>query len=150
MKKLTTNQMLIGGGVIALIYILYKKKKGQNGSDMIQDAMNGELPDVSVSDGDKGTNEPVKSIPTGETKFNTCKRALAEFEKIKMTSRMTEKELFKLRDEMLKGCTGAMPMPSKPIPTTKPLPTPTTKPYYPSKPPIKPNRGGGGLIGITI
>ena len=52
MKKLTTNQMLIGGGVIALIYILYKKKKGQKGSNMIKDAMNGNLPDVSVSDGE--------------------------------------------------------------------------------------------------
>ncbi len=146
MKKLTTNQLLMAGGVIALIYILYKRKKGQNGSDMIQDAMNGDLPDVSVSDGDKGTSEPVKSIPTGETKFKTCKRALAEFEKIKMTSRMTEKELFKLRDKMLKGCTGAMPMPSKPFPKPYPKPYPTK----PTLPPIKPNRGMGSLIGITI
>ena len=89
-----TNQLLLGGGVVALIYILYKRKKAKNGSDMIQDAMNGDLPDVSVSDGDKGTSEflPVKSIPTGETKFKTCKQALAEFNKIKMTSRMTEEE----------------------------------------------------------
>ena len=137
-----TNQLLLGGGVVALIYILYKRKKAKNGSDMIQDAMNGDLPDVSVSDGDKGTSEPVKSIPTGETKFNTCKQALAEFEKIKMTSRMTEKELFKLRDKMLKGCTGAIPMPPKPYP--KPYPT------KPTLPPIKPSRVKGGLIGITI
>lgn len=142
MKKLTTNQLLMAGGVFALVWILYKKKKAKNGSDMIQDAMNGDLPDVSVSDGDKGTSEPVKSIPTGETKFNTCKQALAEFEKIKMTSRMTEKELFKLRDKMLKGCTGAIPMPPKPYP--KPYPT------KPTLPPIKPSRVKGGLIGITI
>ena len=137
-----TNQLLLGGGVVALIYILYKRKKAKNGSDMIQDAMNGDLPDVSVSDGDKGTSEPVKSIPTGETKFKTCKQALAEFNKIKMTSRMTEKELFKLRDKMLKGCTGAIPMPPKPYP--KPYPT------KPTLPPIKPSRVKGGLIGITI
>ena len=62
MKKLTTNQMLIGGGVIALIYILYKKRKG---SDMIKDALNGQIPDVSVSDGDKTIFKPEYSIPTG-------------------------------------------------------------------------------------
>ena len=115
MKKLTTNQMLIGGGVIALIYILYKKKKGQNGSDMIQDALNEQIPDVSVSDGDKGTSEPVKSIPTGETKYKSCYQAMAEFKKIAMTSRMSKEALKKLQKEMLKGCIGAMPMPSKPI-----------------------------------
>ena len=150
MKKITTNQLLMAGGVFALVWILYKKKKAKNGSDMIQDAMNGDLPDVSVSDGDKGTSEPVKSIPTGETKFKTCKQALAEFNKIKMTSRMTEEELYKLRDKMLKGCTGAMPMPTKPIPTTKPLPTPTTKPYYPSKPPTKPQKPWKPPVGQPV
>ena len=40
MKKLTTNQLLMAGGVIALVYILYKKKKAKNGSDMIKDALN--------------------------------------------------------------------------------------------------------------
>ena len=115
MKKLTTNQMLIGGGVIALIYILYKKKKKKNGSDMIQDALNEQIPDVSVSDGDKGTREPVKSIPTGETKYKSCGQAKAEFKKIAMTSRMSKEALKKLQNEMLKGCIGAMPMPSKPI-----------------------------------
>jgi len=74
MKKLTTNQILIGGGVIALVWILYKKKKAKNGSDMIKDALNGQIPDVSVSDGDKGTNEPVISIPTGETKYPIRKK----------------------------------------------------------------------------
>lgn len=142
MKKLTTNQLLMAGGVIALVYILYKKKKAKNGSDMIKDAMNGDLPDVSVSDGDKGRSEPVMSIPTGETKFKTCKQALAEFNKIKMTSRMTESQLSALRDDMLKGCTGAMPMPTKPYP--KPYPT------KPTLPPIKPKGSSGRLVGITI
>lgn len=107
--------MLIGGGVIALIYVLYKKKKAKNGSNMIQDALNEQIPDVSVSDGDKGTSEPLKG---GQ---KSCKQAMAEFKKIAMTSRMSEEGLSKLQNEMLKGCTGAMPMPSKPIPTTKPL-----------------------------
>tara|TARA_R110002049_G_scaffold29340_5_gene99736 strand:- start:320 stop:730 length:411 start_codon:yes stop_codon:yes gene_type:complete len=69
MKKLTTNQMLIGGGVIALIYILYKKKQGQNGSNMIKDAMSGDLTEVSQSEGDKTPFTPEISIPTGETKY---------------------------------------------------------------------------------
>lgn len=43
MKKLTTNQLLMAGGVIALVWILYKKKKAKNGSDMIKDALNGDL-----------------------------------------------------------------------------------------------------------
>ena len=114
MKKLTTNQMLIGGGVIALIYILYKKKKAKNGSEMIKDALNeveaeDDIADVSVSDGDKGTSEP----PKGGQK--SCKQAMAEFKKIAMTSRMSKEALQKLQNEMLKGCIGAMPMPSKPI-----------------------------------
>jgi hypothetical protein len=114
MKKLTTNQMLIGGGVIALIYILYKKKKAKNGSEMIKDALNeveaeDDIADVSVSDGDKGTSEP----PKGGQK--SCKQAMAEFKKIAMTSRMSKESLQKLQTEMLKGCIGAMPMPSKPI-----------------------------------
>lgn len=169
MKKLTTNQMLIGGGVIALIYILYKRKKGQNGSDMIQDALNNSSntpkaddgTPVSVSDGDKGTSEqddPI--IYTGGIKTKSCKQALAEFEKIKMTSRMTEQQLLKLRNDMLKGCTGAMPMPTKPYqpyPTKPTLPPikPTLPPIkpYPTKatsPPIIPSRVKGGLIGIRI
>ena len=132
MKKLTTNQMLIGGGVIALIYILYKKKKSKNGSEMIKDALNeveaeDDIADVSVSDGDKGTSEPPKG---GQKAY---KQALAEFKKIAMTSRMSKEALQKLQKEMLKGCIGAMPMPSKP-----------------TLPPIKPSRFNGALIGITI
>ncbi len=142
MKKLTTNQLLMAGGVIALVWILYKKKKAKNGSDMIKDALNGDLPDVSVSDGDKGTSEPVDDIPTGSIKKKSCKQAMTEFKKIAMTSRMTKEALQKLQTEMLKGCIGAMPMPTKPYP--KPYPT------KPTLPPIKPSRVQGALIGITI
>jgi|EP01052_Picozoa_sp_SAG31_P007464 hypothetical protein len=117
MKKLTTNQLLMAGGVIALIYILYKKKKAKNGSEMIQDALSNssttvqadDSEPVSVSDGDKGTSEP----PKGGQK--SCKQAMAEFKKIAMTSRMSKEALNKLQKEMLKGCIGYMPMPSKPI-----------------------------------
>jgi len=139
MKKLTTNQLLMAGGVIALVWILYKKKKAKNGSNMIKDALNGQIPEVSVSDGDKGTSEPVKGIPTGGVKTKSCKQALLEFEKIKMTSRMTEKQLLKLRNDMLKGCAGAMPIPKPYLPY---LPKPTM-------PIVKPRRIGG-LIGITM
>ena len=138
MKKLTTNQLLMAGGVIALVWILYKKKKAKNGSDMIKDALNGQIPDVSVSDGDKGTSEPVKDILTGSVKTKSCKQAMAEFKKIAMTSRMSKEALQKLQKEMLKGCIGAMPMPTKPLPTK------------PTLPPIRPSRVKGGLIGITI
>ena len=86
--------------------------------------------------GIKAQDEPVKSIPTGETKYNSCYRAMAEFKKIAMTSRMSEEALKKLQNEMLKGCIGAMPMPPKPYP--KPYPT------KPSLPPIKPSRVKGG------
>tara|TARA_R110000824_G_scaffold6362_5_gene29536 strand:- start:6269 stop:6640 length:372 start_codon:yes stop_codon:yes gene_type:complete len=103
MKKLTTNQMLIGGGVIALIYILYKKRKG---SDMIKDALNGQIPDVSVSDGDKGTNEPVISIPTGETKYKSCYQVNLEYEKRKFN---TLEDMLITRKRMFQGCTGKMP-----------------------------------------
>ena len=151
MKKLTTNQLLMAGGVIALVYILYKKKKAKNGSDMIKDALNNSSntpkaddgTPVSVSDGDKGTSEQDDpKISTGGVKTKSCKQALAEFEKIKMTSRMTEKQLLKLRNDMLKGCTGAMPMPTKP----------TLPPIKPTFPPIKPIEKGrfGGLVEITI
>ena len=77
MKKLTTNQLLMAGGVIAFIYILYKKKKAKNGSEMIKDALNeveaeDDIADVSVSDGDKGTSEPPKGgmpMPSKPIKF---------------------------------------------------------------------------------
>ena len=112
MKKLTTNQMLIGGGVIALIYILYKKKKAKNGSDMIQDALNEQIPDVSVSDGDKGTNEPVKSIPTGETKYKSCYQVNQEYKKRKF---YTLEDMLLTRKRMFQGCTGKMPQFQKPL-----------------------------------
>jgi len=124
MKKLTTNQLLMAGGVIALIYILYKKKKAKNGSEMIKDALSNssttvqadDSEPVSVSDGDKDTSEegsPIISSGGGKTK--SCKQAMAEFRKIAMTSRMSKEGLQKLQKEMLKGCIGAKPMPSKPI-----------------------------------
>ena len=106
MKKLTTNQLLMAGGVIALVWILYKKKKAKNGSDMIQDAMNGDLPDVSVSDGDKGTREPVKSIPTGETKYKSCYQVNQEYKKRKFN---TLEDMLLTRKRMFQGCTGKMP-----------------------------------------
>ena len=112
MKKLTTNQMLIGGGVIALIYILYKKKEAKNGSEMIQDALNEQIPDVSVSDGDKGTNEPVKSIPTGETKYKSCYQVNQEYKKRKFS---TLEDMLLTRRRMFQGCTGKMPQFQKPL-----------------------------------
>ena len=55
MKKLTTKQYLIGGGIIALIYILYRKQKSKNGSKMIQDAMSD-----SKKENDKDYSKPPK------------------------------------------------------------------------------------------
>ena len=111
MKKLTTSQMLIGGGVIALIYVLYKKKKAKNGSNMIQDALNEQIPDVSVSDGDKGTSEPVISIPTGETKYKSCYQVNQEYKKRKF---YTLEDMLLTRKRMFQGCTGKMPQFQKP------------------------------------
>ena len=117
MKKLTTNQMLIGGGVIALIYILYKKKKAKNGSEMIKDALNeveaeDDIADVSVSDGDKGTSEPVISIPTGETKYKSCYQVNQEYKKRKF---YTLEDMLLTRKRMFQGCTGKMPNFQKPL-----------------------------------
>ena len=33
MKKITTNQWLIGGGIVALLFILYKKQQSDKTSD---------------------------------------------------------------------------------------------------------------------
>jgi hypothetical protein len=55
MKKLTTKQYLIGGGIIALIYILYKKQKSKNGSNIIKDAMSD-----SKKENDKDYSNPPK------------------------------------------------------------------------------------------
>ena len=106
MKKLTTNQMLIGGGVIALIYILYRKRKGQNGSNMIQDAMNGDLTEVSQSEGDKTPFTPQISIPTGETKDKSCYQVNQEYKKRKFN---TLEDMLLTRKRMFQGCTGKMP-----------------------------------------
>ena len=34
MKKITTNQWLIGGGIVALLFILYKKQQSDKTSDI--------------------------------------------------------------------------------------------------------------------
>ncbi len=56
-----TNYLISGlaGGVIALVWILYKRKKAKNGSQMIKNAMENGTSDgsISVSDGDKRTSE---------------------------------------------------------------------------------------------
>ncbi len=68
-----------------------------------------------------------------------------------MTSRRTEEQLSALRDDMLKGCTGAMPMPTKPF--TMPPIKPTTKPYFPNgKPtrPTKPMNSGKGFKRLSM
>ena len=59
MKKITTNQWLIGGGVVALLFILYKKQQSSKTADVIKD--------VPVKD------VPVKDNPTsgGTTKIDT-------------------------------------------------------------------------------
>ena len=55
MKKITTNQWLIGGGIVALLFILYKKQQSDKTSD------------TPVKD------TPVKDTPTsgGTTKIDT-------------------------------------------------------------------------------
>ena len=110
MKKLTTNQWLLLGGTIGVIYILYSKSK-RKGSDMIKDALNGQIPDVSVSDGDKGTSEPVISIPTGETKYKSCYQVNQEYKKRKF---YTLEDMLLTRKRMFQGCTGKMPQFQKP------------------------------------
>ena len=82
MKKLTTNQMLIGGGVIALIYILYRKRKGQNGSNMIQDSLNkkeADLRKVEIENlARQSADEMVKEI---EEAISVLSRRLETLEK---------------------------------------------------------------------
>lgn len=140
-----TNQLLLGGGIVALIYILYKRKNGESVEEQFTD----NLPPATP----KG--EPVISMPSGENNYKPCRVVMAEFNKIKMTSRMTERELSALRDKMLKGCTGAMPMPTKPlfdntIPTKKPPIKPTTKPQIPTKPTTKPQRPWKPPVGKPV
>ena len=74
MKKITTNQWLIGGGVVALLFILYKKQQSSKTADVIKDVPVKDVPvkDVPVKD------VPVKDVPVkdnpisgGTTKIDT-------------------------------------------------------------------------------
>ncbi len=60
MKKITTNQWLIGGGIVALLFILYKKQQSDKTSDT-------PVKDNPVKD------TPVKDNPTsgGTNKIDT-------------------------------------------------------------------------------
>jgi len=60
MKKITTNQWLIGGGIVALLFILYKKQQSDKTSDT-------PVKDTPVDD------VPVKDNPTsgGTNKIDT-------------------------------------------------------------------------------
>ena len=59
MKKITTNQWLIGGGVVALLFILYKKQQSSKTADVIKDVP---VKDVPVKD---------NPISGGTTKIDT-------------------------------------------------------------------------------
>jgi len=70
MKKITTNQWLIGGGIVALLFILYKKQQSDKTSDTpVKDTPVKDTPvkDTPVKD------TPVKDTPTsgGTTKIDT-------------------------------------------------------------------------------
>lgn len=60
MNKITTNQWLIGGGIVVLLFILYKKQQSDKTSDT-------PVKDVPVKD------VPVKDTPTsgGTNKIDT-------------------------------------------------------------------------------
>ena len=64
MKKITTNQWLIGGGIVALLFILYKKQQNNKTTDVVGDTP---VKDVPVKD------TPVKDNPTsgGSNKIDT-------------------------------------------------------------------------------
>ncbi len=65
MKKITTNQWLIGGGIVALLFILYKKQQSDKTSDTpVKDTP---VKDIPVKD------TPVKDNPTsgGTNKIDT-------------------------------------------------------------------------------
>tara|TARA_R110000744_G_scaffold353407_1_gene459756 strand:- start:63 stop:548 length:486 start_codon:yes stop_codon:yes gene_type:complete len=83
MKKLTTNQMLIGGAIIALIYILYKKKT--KSKDLT--GMTGSIPIDTVSDTvsdrlakEKAEREEMERVQ----RKNAELRARAERERLEM------------------------------------------------------------------
>jgi hypothetical protein len=59
MKKITTNQWLIGAGVIALVYILYKKNK-----DAVVDVLQEEPIKEEPIKEEPVKEEPVKQEPT--------------------------------------------------------------------------------------
>jgi len=70
MKKITTNQWLIGGGIVALLFILYKKQQSDKTSDTpVKDNPVKDTPvkDTPVKD------TPVKDNPTsgGTNKIDT-------------------------------------------------------------------------------
>jgi len=70
MKKITTNQWLIGGGIVALLFILYKKQQSDKTSDTpVKDTPVKDTPvkDTPVKD------TPVKDTPTsgGTNKIDT-------------------------------------------------------------------------------
>ena len=70
MKKITTNQWLIGGGIVALLFILYKKQQSGKTSDtLVKDTPVKDTPvkDAPVKD------TPVKDTPTsgGTNKIDT-------------------------------------------------------------------------------
>ena len=64
MKKITTNQWLIGGGIVALLFILYKKQQNNKTTDVVEDTP---VKDTPVKDA------PVKDNPTsgGSNKIDT-------------------------------------------------------------------------------
>ena len=65
MKKITTNQWLIGGGIVALLFILYKKQQSDKTSDT--PVKDNPVKDTPVKD------TPVKDNPTsgGTNKIDT-------------------------------------------------------------------------------
>ena len=62
MKKFTTNQWLLLGGAIGIVYILYKKRKNK-GSDLIEEAL-----DVVSNGGAGGGTRPMEGYETGGIK----------------------------------------------------------------------------------
>ncbi len=64
MKKITTNQWLIGGGIVALLFILYKRQQNNKTTDVVEDTP---VKDTPVDD------VPVKDNPTsgGTNKIDT-------------------------------------------------------------------------------
>ena len=62
MKKFITNQWLLLGGAIGIVYILYKKRKNK-GSDLIEEAL-----DVVSNGGAGGGTRPMEGYETGGIK----------------------------------------------------------------------------------